>query len=167
MLQQDVWDDRSIVVEKYVTNPENSFYRVYFSGQQIIIVKAFAPGTIKKLSGDSRDTNFVTSIERLNAGNDHRELSATLKRDVATFVELTPVEFGCIDVVHDGEDNHYIIDLNLTPYAGKRRHDPFLTEFLRQGITDPSRRNLTGCHNSPLAAQVALEGTEWKRADYS
>ncbi len=152
MLQQHVWRDPAIVVEKYVTNPENSFYRAYFSGKQIIIVEAFAMGTIKKLSGDSRDTNYVTSLEQLNAGSDHFELSATLKRDVATFVERTPVEFGCIDIVHDGEDNHYIIDLNLTPYAGTRPHDPFLTEFLRQGITDPSRRNVTGCSNSPLAA---------------
>jgi hypothetical protein len=151
MLQQDVWDDPAIVVEKYVTNPENSFYRVYFSGKQIIVVKAFAPGTIKKLSGDSRDTNFVTSVEQLKAGNDHRELSAILKRNVATFVERTPVEFGCIDVVHDGGENHYVIDLNLTPYAGKRPHDLFLTEFLRQGITEPSRRNLAD-RNSPLVA---------------
>jgi len=151
MLQQHVWNDPAIVIEKYVTNPEDSFYRVYFSGKQIIIVQAFAQGTIKKLSGDSRDTNFVTSLEQLNTEDGHFELSATLKRDVATFVERTPVEFGCIDIVHDGEDHHYIIDLNLTPYAGKKPHDPFLTEFLRQGITDASRRNFAGCSNSPLA----------------
>jgi hypothetical protein len=152
MMEPDVWDDPALVVERYVTNSESSFYRVYFSGKQIIIVKAFAPGTIKKLSGDSRDTNFVTSVEDLREGTAHPELSTSLKRDVATFVERTPVEFGCIDIVHDGKDQHYIIDLNLTPYAGKRAHDPFLTNFLREGITDPARRNLTGCCNSPLAA---------------
>ncbi|HYW70722.1 MAG TPA: hypothetical protein VE961_06795 [Pyrinomonadaceae bacterium] len=156
-IEPKVWSDPAMVVEKYVTNSEGSFYRVYFSGRQIIIVKAFAPGTIKKLSGDSRDTNFVTSVEHLKAGTDHVELSASLRRDVATFVERTPVEFGCIDIVHDGADHHYVIDLNLTPYAGKRAHDPYLTNFLRQGITDPSRRKLNGYGHSPLAAYAALK----------
>jgi hypothetical protein len=152
-LEAQVWDDPALVVENYVTNSENSFYRVYFSGKQIIIVKAFSRGVIKKLSGDSRDTNFVTSLEHLEAGTDELELSAALKRDVARFVGSTPVEFGCIDIVHDAADNHYIIDLNLTPYAGTRPHDPYLTNFLRQGINDPARRKLSVGGNSPLARE--------------
>ena len=152
MLQKDVWSDPAIVVERYVTNSEDSFYRVYFSGKQVIIVEAFAPRTIKKLSGDPRDTNYVTDLEHLKAGtDDHLELNANLKRTVATFVENTPVEFGSIDIVHDGQDNHYIIDLNLTPYAGTRTHDPFLTNFLRMGIMDPTRRKAETFLDSPLA----------------
>jgi hypothetical protein len=140
MIEEGLWTDSSMVIEKYVINSENSFYRVYFSGKQVIIVKAFAPGVIKKLSGDPRDTNFVTDLEHLKAGTDQLQISAALKRDVATFVEKTPVEFGCIDIVHDGHDQHYIIDLNLTPYAGTRAHDAYLTDFLRMGITDPHQR---------------------------
>jgi hypothetical protein len=150
-IEEGIWTDPSIVVEKYVTNDENSFYRVYFSGGQVIIVKAFSQGVIKKLSGDSRDTNFVTDLESLKAGTDGLEISKTLRHDVATFVELTPVEFGCIDIVHDGREHHYIIDLNLTPYAGTRAHDPFLTNFLRMGITDPTRRKAKIFLDSPLA----------------
>lgn len=152
MLREDHWTDRAIVIEKYVTNSEDSFYRAYFSGKQIIIVKAFSPGVIKKLAADERDTNFVTDLEHAKDGTDELPISARLKRDIATFVENTAVEFGCIDIVHDDYDNHYIIDLNLTPYAGKRPHDRFLTNFLRSGITDPSRRKQTTFINSPLAA---------------
>jgi hypothetical protein len=151
MIEEGIWTDPSIVVEKYIANAEDSFYRAYFSGKQIIIVKAFAPRIIKKLSGDSRDTNFVTDLEHLKAGTDHFEISAKLKRDVATFVENTPVDFGCIDIVHDGQDNHYIIDLNLTPYAGTRAHDPYLTNFLKLGITESSRRKPGAFLGSPLA----------------
>ena len=150
MLQEGIWTDPAIVVEKYVTNSENSFYRVYFSGKQVIIVKAFAPRMIKKLSGDPRDTNFVTDLEHLRAATDNLPVSTTLKRDVATFVENTPVEFGCIDIVHDGHDRHYVIDLNLTPYAGTRVHDVYLTNFLRSGITNPAQRKLSDFVNSPL-----------------
>jgi hypothetical protein len=152
MLHEGIWTDPAIVVEKYVTNTENSFYRVYFSGEQVIIVKAFARGVIKKLSGDSRDTNFVTDLEHLTRGTDKLPISATLKRDVATFVEHTPVEFGSLDIVHDGHDKHYIIDLNLTPYAGTRVHDVYLTNFLRRGITSPPQRLLNDFVNSPLVA---------------
>lgn len=152
MLQKDVWSDPAIVVERYVTNSEDSFYRVYFSGKQVIIVKAFAPRIIKKLSGDPRDTNYVTDLEHLKAGTDgHSELHANLKRTVATFVEDTPVEFASIDIVHDGRDNYYVIDLNLTPYAGTRIHDSFLTYFLRMGIIDPTRRKTQIFLDSPLA----------------
>ena len=160
-LQEVIWTDAAIVVEKYVTNAENSFYRVYFSGKQVIIVKAFAPGIIKKLSGDPRDTNFVTDLESLKAGTEHPSISATLKRDIATFVENTPVEFGCIDIVHDGHDNHYIIDLNLTPYAGTTVHDVYLTNFLRLGITNPPQRKPSDFVNSPLAADgSSIDGHE-------
>jgi hypothetical protein len=151
MLQASIWTDPAVVVEKYVTNAENSFYRVYFSGKQVIVVKAFAPGIIKKLSNDPRDTNFVTDLESLKAGTDNLPTSATLKREIATFVENTPVEFGCVDIVHDGHDKHYIIDLNLTPYAGTRAYDDFLNDFLRLGITNPPRRKLSDFVNSPLA----------------
>jgi hypothetical protein len=153
MLQEASWKDPAIVIERYVTNAENSFYRVYFSGEQVIIVKAFATGIIKKLSNDPRDTNFVTDLEHLKAGTDDLSISATLKRDVATFVERTPVEFGCIDMVHDGHDQHYIVDLNLTPYAGTRVYDEYLNNFLRLGITNPPQRKLSDCLNSPLVAE--------------
>jgi len=152
-LQEGVWTDPALVVERYVANAEDSFYRAYFSGQQVVIVKAFAPRIIKKLSDDPRDTNFVTDLEHLVAGEDRLPLSRALKRDVATFVKNTPVEFGSIDIVHDGHDRHYIIDLNLTPYAGLKEHDAFLTGFLRMGITSPPQRKLSDCVNSPLASR--------------
>jgi hypothetical protein len=93
----------------------------------------------------------VTDLEHLKAGTDELSISATLKRDVATFVENTPVEFGCVDIMHDGHDNHYIVDLNLTPYAGKRVIDRYLTNFLRLGITNPRKHKPAVSIRTPLA----------------
>lgn len=149
--REGIWTDPAIVVEKYVANSEGSFYRVYFSGERVIIVKAFAQGIIKKLSNDPRDTNFVTELKYLKAGTDDLPISATLKADVVTFVEHTPVEFGCIDIVHDGHDNYYIVDLNLTPYAGTRAYDDFLNSFLREGITNSPQRKRAVFTRTPLA----------------
>jgi hypothetical protein len=152
MLQESIWTDPAIVIEKYVANDDDSFYRVYFSGEQVIIVEAFAPGLIKKLSGDPRNTNFAVDLASLKTGTDDLPMSPKLRRDVATFVEKTPVEFGCIDIVHDGHDNHYIVDLNVTPYAGTRVYDDFLNGFLLLGITDPAQRKVKSFFDSPLAA---------------
>lgn len=165
MLQMELWTNPAIVVERYVTNSEDSFFRVYFSGKQIVIVKAFAPRIIKKLSGDPRDTNYVTDLDHLKAGTDNLEINASLKRDVATFVENTPVEFGAIDIVHDGRDNYYVIDLNLTPWAGTSTHDPFLTNFLRMGIMNPTRRKAEIFLDSPLAGASAVVGLRRNRLD--
>lgn len=152
MLPAEIWNDPSITIEKYVSNAEDSFYRVYFSGERVIIVKAFAPGVIKKLSTDPRDTNYVTDLEHLKAGTDELEISETLKRDLVTFLEQSAIEFGCLDIMHDGNDNHYIVDLNLTPYAGRRPIDPFLTNFLRVGFGSPPQRELSDFVASPLIA---------------
>jgi hypothetical protein len=150
MIPERTWADPAIVIEKYVTNTENSFYRVYFSGERIVIVRAFAPALIKKLSDDDRDTNFVTDLDALKTGTDELPISETLKRDVATFVEHTPVEFGCVDIVHDGHDRHYIVDLNLTPYAGTKVYDEFLSSFLRAGMVSPPQRKVCDEISSPL-----------------
>ena len=93
----------------------------------------------------------MLDLESLKAGTDNLPISATLQQDVATFVENTPVEFGCLDIVHDGHDNHYIVDLNLTPYAGATGEDEDLDGFLRLGITNPSQRKRTRFLDSPLA----------------
>ena len=153
MLTAEIWNDPAIMIEKYVSNAENSFYRVYFSGERVIIVKAFSPGVIKKLAQDPRDTNFVSDVHHLKTGKDElKEISATLKRDIVTFLEQTAVEFGCLDLVHDGNDNYYIIDLNLTPYAGRKTIDPFLTSFLLVGLENLRQRKLSNFISSPLIA---------------
>ena len=74
-LPAEIWNDPAIMIEKYIDNAENSFYRVYFSGERVIIVKAYAARIIKKLSNDPRDTNYVTDLEHLKAGTDRLELS--------------------------------------------------------------------------------------------
>jgi hypothetical protein len=144
-----LWNDRAYVIERFVTNAQDSFVRVYFSGVQIIIVVAYAPGPIKKLCADPRDTNYITNTDHLKEGAEDFDLSDTLKAAVCRFVEETPVEFGCIDLVHDDSDHYYIVDLNTTP-SGAAETDPELNEYLRVGITDPAWRKATRRRDSPL-----------------
>ena len=161
-LPDAVWVDPAVVVERYVANAEESFFRVYFSGKRIVIVKAFAPGIVKKLSTDPRDVNFLAELDSLKAGDDRLPLSPALKHDVAAFVDTVPAEFGCIDIVHDGEDRHYVIDLNLTPYAGRGSSDPALNRFLRQGLMNPRQRRAA---RTEWASKPSLIGRNREIAD--
>jgi hypothetical protein len=145
----DAWADRALFIERFVTNPADSFVRAYFSGVQIIMVVAYARGPIKKLAGDPRDTNYVTNLEHLKGGAEDFALSDSLKATVCRFVEETPVEFGCIDIVHDDLGRYYIVDLNPTPSGGVGM-DHELNEYLRLGITDPDCRKGPGWAESPL-----------------
>ena len=148
-IPQDLWADRAVTIERYVRNSQETFVRAYFSGVQIVIVVAHAPGPIKKLCGDPRDTNYITDIDHLRGGAKDFKLSDSLKSMMCRFVEETPVEFGCIDIVHDDFDNYYIIDLNTTP-SGVGATDPELNEYLRHGITNPALRKGPCRPGSPL-----------------
>ena len=78
-IPQELWADRAVMIERYVQNSQESFVRVYFAGVQIIIIVAYAPGPIKKLCGDPRDTNYVTDIAHLKGGAKDFKLSDSLK----------------------------------------------------------------------------------------
>lgn len=149
-LTDEAWQDPALAVEKFIHNYEHSFYRAYFSGKNVIIVKAHAPQTIKKIAGDPRDICYLSDLPTLRAGTDDLPISERLKRDVLTFVEASPVEYGCVDILHDGRDNHYVVDLNLTPYAGSAPGNESLNDILRAGMTHPGGRKASGPQNGPL-----------------
>ncbi|NKC11982.1 MAG: hypothetical protein GKR94_07205 [Gammaproteobacteria bacterium] len=130
-----------MIVERLVTNPEGSFYRVYFCGRQIIIAHAFTSGLIKKLSGNPRDTNHVSEMDYMLDGSDGLSISSRLKREVAIFVQRSPIDYGCLDIMHDGWDNYYVIDPNLTPTGAAKDIDSRLLHFLKHGILHPPNAN--------------------------
>jgi hypothetical protein len=150
-----LWTDRAHFIEKFVSNVEGTFIRTYFSGVQIIIVVAYAPGAIKKLVGDPRDTNYVTDIAHLKSGAEDFLISDSLKSLICSFVEMTPVEFGCIDIVHDDFDHYYIVDLNTTPSGGVGT-DAELNGYLQLGITEAAYRKTWGWLDSPLIRSRAV-----------
>ncbi|MEM7429490.1 MAG: hypothetical protein AAF441_25740, partial [Pseudomonadota bacterium] len=157
-LAPSIWSDPSLTVERYIDNAEGSIFRAYFCGSQVIVVKAHDRSLIKKMCGDVRDINYAGSLDQVRAGTDRLPLSARLKRDIARFLDHTPVDFGCIDIVHDGEDNHYIIDLNPTPYARDGAPNEDINSFLRLGLTHG--RTIRAPVESPLAPAHPLLGGE-------
>jgi hypothetical protein len=131
------WSNPSIVIERYIGNPEDSFYRVYAFGDAIVVVKGLAKPLIKKLTGRHDEQNFLLTRRQLLSQKTAlpRNLQSVLKRFIAHY----PLAYFCLDVVHDGH-RHYIIDLNLTPYSDPRRQTLRIREFLSRGAERFVRR---------------------------
>ena len=149
-LAEQVWHDPTLVVEKFISNVEDSFYRVYFCGKQIVVVKGYTAARIKKIADDPRDTNYVSELDYYLDGSDGLPLSPQLKAQVGGFIHKTPVEFGCLDIMHDGKETYTVVDLNLTPSADGGDPSPRLSAFLKLGVTLPAQRKVSRQIDSAL-----------------
>ncbi len=129
-LTPEHWQDDSVVIEKYIANCENSFYRIYAFGDALVIVKAHTIDLIKKISGDKNDINYFYSKEEIIQSK--TLLPDNLNKTLKQFVLNIPLDYFCLDVVHD-TNNFFIIDLNLTPWSGVQDQSQEAIEFLCQG----------------------------------
>lgn len=129
-ISPDLWKDTNIVIENYIYNNENSFFRVYGFGDSIVVVKAHSNGVIKKISGDDRDCNIL--LRKQHIISQRVELPTALQATIKTFIAHYPLAYFCLDIIHDTHD-YYIIDLNLTPYSGIDEQNMGVLEFLCDG----------------------------------
>ncbi len=129
-LDPDTWEDDSVVIEKYISNPEDSFYRVYGFGEAMVVVKAHNNSLIKKISGDQRDYNLYIDKHGLQSIN--VDIPDNLQSLLLKFLDNIDIDYFCLDIVHDME-NFYIVDMNTTPYSGTRQQVSKACNFLCQG----------------------------------
>lgn len=127
------WQNANIVIEKYIYNNENSFFRVYCFGESVVIVKAYNNALIKKIGNHDRDSNICCYRNELSSGI--AGLPDDLVQTIHGFITAYPLDYFCLDIVHDMQQ-HYIIDLNLTPYSGEHEQSSQATEFMREGALD-------------------------------
>jgi hypothetical protein len=139
-MRPELWSDTSIVIEEYIENAENSFYRIYVFGDAVVVVKAHSEALIKKISGHCRDQNFMFSKRQLIEQT--TELPAGLQKTITTFITRHALAYCCLDIVHDTK-NYVIVDLNLTPYAGVDEQTADVVDFLRQGAHGYIKQKLT------------------------
>ncbi len=131
------WSDSSIVIERYISNPHDSFYRVYGFGDAIVVVEGVAKQLIKKLLGRRDEKHFLLTRRQLLSQK--TALPGDLQRVLKRLIAHYPLAYFCLDLVHDGQ-RHYIIDLNLTPYSDPRRQTSEIRSFLIHGAEQFVRR---------------------------
>ncbi len=124
------WANDSIVIERYIENYEDSFYRVYGFGDAIVVVRARSSQLIKKIYSHTRETDIYLSRSQILGRR--TDLPTDLQRVLKGFLRHYPLAYFCLDIVHDG-GAHYIIDLNLTPWCDPKRHTAEARAFLCNG----------------------------------
>lgn len=132
-----LWANDSIVIEKYIANPGDSFFRVYGFGDAFIVVEGRSAHLIKKLSGRRCERNLYFTRREILAPK--TSLPADLHAQIRGFARHYPLAYFCLDIVHDGE-THYIVDLNLTPYSDPRRQTAEAAAFLCAGAASFVKR---------------------------
>ena len=132
-LDTAAWQDDSIVIERYISNQDDSFYRVYGFGEALVVVKAHSHSVIKKIAGDQRDKNLY--IYKSDLKKPDTELPDNLKTLLDKFTSRVAIDYFCLDIVHDTK-NFYIVDFNTTPYSGTEPQTSSACDHLMQGARE-------------------------------
>lgn len=131
------WDSPEYVVERYIQNSSDLFYRVHLFQKHLVVSRVVDDAPLKKFpAGLNRDDWYyvLPSVECVNT-NSRTRAPAKLINDVIKFSERIGLDFGALDIVQDDEENFYIIDVNSTPWWGDVEEcDRELIQFLVAGL---------------------------------
>jgi len=114
-----VWDDPSRVVERYIENQSQLFYRIYLLGNRCAISEGREQAWVKTIGRSQRQRLVLFSIDP--AGKIDGAIPPDLQTAVSAvldFVSVTELDFGCLDLMRDDSGNFYIVDMNTTATWG-------------------------------------------------
>jgi hypothetical protein len=135
-LSANAWNDPGLVVERYIKNPLNRFFRVYAAIDAIVISEAHTDAPVKRMTGPIRRQNHFLWRQ---AGQIHGDATAAnlpprLLQTAGTFLHRIHLDYGAIDIVESETGDFYIVDLNKTPHWGDEKQ-PGMIEHLRSGFS--------------------------------
>jgi hypothetical protein len=136
----DWWQEPQIVIERFISNSDERFYRIHVLRDRISITDAIVPGVVKKLAGGIKAKHHYFTYAQLDAATSPGTSPAIspVLLNVAGQTRLLQrhlhFDFAAIDAVVDDSANPYLIDVNITPWAGHTRFDHPMFEFLRSAF---------------------------------
>ena len=140
-LTADIWNDPTLVVERYVKNPLDRFFRVYVALNAIVISEAYTDTLVKRMEGRIRRHNHFLWREGERIYGDSNiaaKLPSRLLETAGAFLNRFHLDYGAIDVVESEAGEFYVIDLNKTPFWGEEKQAG-LIEHLRLGFSKALR----------------------------
>jgi hypothetical protein len=140
-LLADIWNDSTLVVERYVQNPFDRFFRVYVAMDSVVISEAYTDALVKRMEGRIRRHNHFLwrQGERIYGdSNVAGKLPSRLLDIAGAFLDRFHLDYGAIDVVESEAGEFYLVDLNKTPYWGNEKQRG-LTKHLRKGFSKAMR----------------------------
>jgi len=116
------WDDPSLCIERYISNEQGRWHRLYVWQDRLVLREAINPNPVKKMGGDvkSQLLRFILVEGRYRASDGADPGPERLLAHLASFIPAIGLRFGTLDAVSDDGGEHYIIDVNTTPFFGSR-----------------------------------------------
>jgi len=145
-----VWTDATLVVERFISNPDGVYYRVHTVGRATCVAEIWNTNDIKKGTTDvvRRVNHFYwATADGDEAVGPSHETAARVAALVRRVHHAMGIEYGAADCVMDGVTGSLVVvDANKTPGAGSMAKRPDLVEHLRRGFDDllvrPAARKL-------------------------
>jgi hypothetical protein len=128
-----VWTSPHWVVERYVTNSDHRFHRVYVAGDALVVSRVFDSSPFKKMpEGIERESHWtrLSDVHRPSSAPSDIQRVATMSARIA---KVANVDYGAFDIVSDDDGEIYLIDINVTPHWGDGGH-PDLLAYLGAGL---------------------------------
>ena len=132
---RDVWDCKSLVVERYISNSQDLLYTAYMFLDRMVISLVTDPEPLKKMpAGIPRINWFYTLPGMQMRGGDAAPPPRKLLEDAVTFRSALGLDLCVLDIVPDDEGGFYIVDVNTTPFF-RDTGQPELLRFLASALT--------------------------------
>ncbi len=127
-----VWRSPSLVVERYVNNRHNLFYRAYLLAGNVALSEAEEAAWVKTIGRAHRHRlAFFSMTPQGDLKDDLDPDLVPAAVAIARFVSTVRLDYGCLDLLRDESGNFYIVDVNPTPHWG-REDEWRIPSFLRQ-----------------------------------
>jgi hypothetical protein len=128
---EGAWDADDLVVERYISNSQEVFYRAYLLCNRYAILEFWDKEAVKTLDHDQAECLRIVLFTVNSRGKPHGEIPRDLwsaADAVVRFAWATRMEFGCLDLARDNEGHFYITDMNSTPHGAET--DPSIITHL-------------------------------------
>jgi len=115
----EVWHDSEQVVERYIENKDQLFYRAYFVLNRVAISEGHEKALIKTIGRAERRRLILFCTDP--TGEVNTDVPADLQPAVDAmlrFTKITAMQFGCLDILRDDQGRYFVIDMNATPHWG-------------------------------------------------
>jgi hypothetical protein len=113
------WNDPNLIVERYIENRSRLFYRIYILCDRFALSEGREYASVKTIGRSDRQRLLLFSVDEV--GNIDAAVPADLQPAIdaaLSFVNLTGMDFGCLDMMRDDSDCFYIVDMNTTATWG-------------------------------------------------
>ncbi len=135
-----VWSDPTLVVERFISNPEGIYFRVHTVGRATCVAEIWNTLDIKKgTTGVVRRFNhfYWTTADGDEAVGPSHETAARVAALVRQVHDAMGIGYGASDCVMDETTRALIVvDVNKTPGAGSMAARPDIVAHLRRGFDD-------------------------------